>query len=450
MSAPFYAIVIGSGFGGAITACRLAEQGMKVLILERGRRWAAKDYPRRPGDAAVQPPRAGAAQWLARHEFFKNIAVSQAAGVGGGSLAYSSVALEAHPSLFNSGWPEEITYEELTLLRPSCPRDEPADPAGRPADPAFQAGARGGREDRARRSVLEGAAGLVLSDWNYQLPDPFTPQHSKSFTNAQGSSRAPASISGTATSAATSAPDTLDLNYVPLAERRRPGPAAARRQGHRTLERRLLGDLRPDRRRRAAPRHRTATQVFVAASSLGSTSCCCGAATSIALPRISAISASTGARTPTTSRRRLRRDGSRPAVARRASRASISPTAPGGPSFLVEDDGFPNLILNSLRACLATGFGGARAHAAQADREHVSADPDLRNVMVWLGAGMDAGDGQLSLKRRLFLPWLRSRPAMEPATVERRARGHPGHAPQATQATGGRLRAAARRPFGTW
>jgi len=50
MSATFDAIVIGSGFGGAITACRLAEKGMKILILERGRRWAAKDYPRKAGD----------------------------------------------------------------------------------------------------------------------------------------------------------------------------------------------------------------------------------------------------------------------------------------------------------------------------------------------------------------------------------------------------------------
>ena len=34
------AIVIGSGFGGAVTGCRLAEQGYRVLILERGRRWS--------------------------------------------------------------------------------------------------------------------------------------------------------------------------------------------------------------------------------------------------------------------------------------------------------------------------------------------------------------------------------------------------------------------------
>jgi len=42
MGQSFDAIVIGSGFGGAVTACRVAEKGMKVLVLERGRRWAPK------------------------------------------------------------------------------------------------------------------------------------------------------------------------------------------------------------------------------------------------------------------------------------------------------------------------------------------------------------------------------------------------------------------------
>ena len=37
-------VVIGSGFGGAITAARLAERGYKVIVLERGRRWGT-NYP---------------------------------------------------------------------------------------------------------------------------------------------------------------------------------------------------------------------------------------------------------------------------------------------------------------------------------------------------------------------------------------------------------------------
>ena len=42
----FDAIVIGSGFGGSVSACRLAEAGARVLVLERGRRWDKSNYPR--------------------------------------------------------------------------------------------------------------------------------------------------------------------------------------------------------------------------------------------------------------------------------------------------------------------------------------------------------------------------------------------------------------------
>ena len=49
----FDVIVIGSGFGGAITACRLAERNYRVLVLERGRRWQVKDFPRTQRDPWV-------------------------------------------------------------------------------------------------------------------------------------------------------------------------------------------------------------------------------------------------------------------------------------------------------------------------------------------------------------------------------------------------------------
>jgi len=46
----FDAIVVGSGFGGAVTACRLSEAGLRVCMLERGRRYASVDLPILPNE----------------------------------------------------------------------------------------------------------------------------------------------------------------------------------------------------------------------------------------------------------------------------------------------------------------------------------------------------------------------------------------------------------------
>src|SRR5262249_60872943 len=56
----FDAIIVGSGFGGAVTAYRLAEAGKRVLVLERGR-----PYP--PGSFTRSPYRARASLWDPRH-----------------------------------------------------------------------------------------------------------------------------------------------------------------------------------------------------------------------------------------------------------------------------------------------------------------------------------------------------------------------------------------------
>src|SRR5438105_6352370 len=97
----FDAIVIGSGFGGAVMACRMAQAGARVLVLERGRRWSKDEYPRGPGDAWLydhrKPHKANG--WLDLR-FLKGMAIAQGAGVGGGSLCYSSVVMEAGPERF--------------------------------------------------------------------------------------------------------------------------------------------------------------------------------------------------------------------------------------------------------------------------------------------------------------------------------------------------------------
>jgi len=110
----FDVIVIGSGFGGAITSCRLAQKGRKVLVLERGHRWDRTTYPREPDDewiwSRTHPERHHGWADLRR---FKGMAVIAGAGVGGGSLIYANVSAVPPPSVFDAGWPSEITFQGL-------------------------------------------------------------------------------------------------------------------------------------------------------------------------------------------------------------------------------------------------------------------------------------------------------------------------------------------------
>ena len=106
-------VVIGSGFGGAINACRLAQAGRSVCILERGKRWGKKDFPRTTGQVAR-------AFWnykdygLLDYRAFKNIDVIQASGVGGGSLVYFNVHIRTPPEIFeNPRWPKSVKRDIL-------------------------------------------------------------------------------------------------------------------------------------------------------------------------------------------------------------------------------------------------------------------------------------------------------------------------------------------------
>jgi cholesterol oxidase len=147
------AVVVGSGFGGGITACRLAEQGWRVCVLERGRRFGAGDFPDRP----EQAPFAFWHHWLNPGGMFdlrlmKDLSVLTAAGVGGGSLVYANVQLRAPADLFDDpDWPAAIDrgaldpYYDRTedALQPRETPDVPDLPKVR----AFEAmGRRAGRE----------------------------------------------------------------------------------------------------------------------------------------------------------------------------------------------------------------------------------------------------------------------------------------------------------------
>jgi cholesterol oxidase len=204
VDATFDAIVVGSGFGGGVAACRLAEAGQRVAVLERGRRFAPEDFP----DAPAQAP---AALWhptLNPHGLFdlrlmRDLSVLTAAGVGGGSLVYANVQLRAPADVFCSGWPQAIHREALD---PYYDRTEEAllpmqTPEGLPKMKAFAA---------AGRLVGKQARRLPLAvNFEGDRAHPFSGVQQKSCENL-GRCDAGCPIH---------AKNTIDITYVARAER---------------------------------------------------------------------------------------------------------------------------------------------------------------------------------------------------------------------------------------
>ena len=115
MANDFDAIIVGSGFGGAVLSHRLAAAGHRVLVLERGRRWHPGTFPRAPQDPWLWDDRSP----VLRHGWFDfrvfpNMSVVQGAGVGGGSLVYANVSVDAKPDTFEHGFPPEIRFGALS------------------------------------------------------------------------------------------------------------------------------------------------------------------------------------------------------------------------------------------------------------------------------------------------------------------------------------------------
>jgi cholesterol oxidase len=113
----FDAVVVGSGFGGAITALRLTEAGNRVLVLERGRRWQPADFPRDITDTDRvfwRYPRRRNAIGLYDVRFFSGLGAVVASGVGGGSLIYANIHIRPDSVVFEDArWPRSITRAAL-------------------------------------------------------------------------------------------------------------------------------------------------------------------------------------------------------------------------------------------------------------------------------------------------------------------------------------------------
>lgn len=96
-------IVVGSGFGGSVAALRLAEKGFRVLVLEKGRRFAPEDFPKTNWNLRkwMWAPRLGCRGFF-RISFLRHVTVLHGVGVGGGSLVYGNTLASPPPSFYEA------------------------------------------------------------------------------------------------------------------------------------------------------------------------------------------------------------------------------------------------------------------------------------------------------------------------------------------------------------
>src|SRR5438270_71518 len=125
--ADYDVVVIGSGFGGSVTALRLAEKGYRVAVLEAGRRFADDELPETSWRLRrfLWAPALGC-YGIQRISLLRNVLVLSGAGVGGGSLVYANTLYRPPPSYYHdpqwthiTDWSAELApwYEQAWTVR---------------------------------------------------------------------------------------------------------------------------------------------------------------------------------------------------------------------------------------------------------------------------------------------------------------------------------------------
>jgi cholesterol oxidase len=118
-------VIIGSGFGGSVSALRLMEKGYRVLLLEKGRRFGPDDFPKTNWDLRrwMWMPRLGL-RGIFKMSFFRHLTVVHGIGYGGGSLVYANTLPLPKDRFFSSGtwsnladWKTELAEHYRTAQR---------------------------------------------------------------------------------------------------------------------------------------------------------------------------------------------------------------------------------------------------------------------------------------------------------------------------------------------
>ena len=413
MPANFDVIVIGSGFGGAITGCRLAEKGLRVLILERGRRW--EEFPRDLNDPWRYDPEEPEEHngWLDMR-FLNDMVVAQGAGVGGGSLIYANVSVKPKPVIFEQGWPAEITFAELDPYfdRVGQMLNVQTVPANQyPPHRALISDAATALGYQNRFGPLPLAV-TFNPNFDYNAEDPFNNNKSQKFINAQGVEQGTCVHCGNCdVGCQVKAKNTLDLNYIPQAEKHhaevRPLHVVNYIQPEDGAYRVHYNEIKSGR---LVPGSEKAPKVILAAGSLNSTEILLRSRNQYGtLPNISGVlgynwSSNADFISASFNHPRDIYPSRGPTI---TSFIDFFDGAVDGQSFMIEDGGIPpflsDLAADTVKLRGVSKFTPLLKLLTRLSEFH----DEFHNDMLWFAVGKDAANGQLYLGRKWYAPWRR-------------------------------------------
>lgn len=218
-------IVVGSGFGGSVSALRLTEKGYRVGVLEAGRRFTRDSLPKNSWDLKnyLWAPKLGM-YGIQRIHLLGNVMVLAGAGVGGGSLNYANTLYVPPKPFFDdpqwghiTDWQDELKpyYDQARRML-----GVRLNPTMTPSDVHLKAAAeRMGVGDTFHMAPVgvffgdgEDADGTVKAKPGQEVPDPY-------FGGAGPSRRACAECGECMTGCRHGAKNTLNENYLHLAEK---------------------------------------------------------------------------------------------------------------------------------------------------------------------------------------------------------------------------------------
>lgn len=217
MNAPAFwdYVVIGSGFGGSVSALRLTEKGYRVLLLEKGGRLGARDFPRTNWDLKRWMWRPGLGwRGLFKMTFFQHVTVVSGVGVGGGSLVYANTLPIPGDGFFDNPswghlakWKDELAQHYQTARRML---GATVNPHRSYPDEVLQQVARDtGRE----ASFQETTVAVYFGDPGVTVKDPYFGGEGPDRTGCN-------SCGGCMLGCRFGSKNTLDKNYLYLAEKR--------------------------------------------------------------------------------------------------------------------------------------------------------------------------------------------------------------------------------------